>query len=154
MASRERGEKKCHAITTPSQFRFVQEDFYFRSRYQSYPNHFFLSSFFFFFSTREFVIPFLRAIFWTQKKKRKKKKSGKFTSFNPQWINTSIQPLSYPMNIYERHAKFDEIYLTFYKRFPLTMTMIKGWPISTFDGARVNGMIACIGGNCVQLAGS
>lgn len=153
MASRERGEKKCHAITTPSQFRFVQEDFYFRSRYQSYPNHFFLSSFFFFFLDSR-ICNSVPSCNFLDPKKRKKKKSGKFTSFNPQWINTSIQPLSYPMNIYERHAKFDEIYLTFYKRFPLTMTMIKGWPISTFDGARVNGMIACIGGNCVQLAGS
>lgn len=58
------------------------------------------------------------------------------------------------MNIYERHGKFDEIYLTFYKRFPLTMTMIKGWPISTeFDGACVNGIIALYITIIVQLAG-
>lgn len=84
-------------------------------------------------SQLEFLI---RSFFSTRVKKRKKASSH---PVNKHEYSTYI-----PMNIYERHAKFDEIYLTFYKRFPLTMTMIKGWPISTFDGACVNGMIARI----------
>lgn len=62
----------------------------------------FLSVFFFFFFLDSRICNSVPSCNFLDPKKRKKKKSGKFTSFNPQWINTSIQPLSYPMNIYER----------------------------------------------------
>lgn len=94
-------------------------------------------------SRLEFLI---RSFFSESKNKKKEKRKASSTSlFHP--VNKHEYSTYIPMNIYERHAKFDEIYLTFYKRFPLTMTMIKGWPICTFDGACVDGMIARISYN-------
>lgn len=54
----------------------------------------FLSVFFFFFFFLDSrICNSVPSCNFLDPKKRKKKKSGKFTSFHPQWINTSIQPI-------------------------------------------------------------
>lgn len=150
MALRERGREKEGVTPTTSPLsspfpHFSSKDIYFDgpllSQYSCLLS--ILSQFSRLLSRLEFLI---RSFFSESKNKKKEKRKASSTSlFHP--VNKHEYSTYIPMNIYERHAKFDEIYLTFYKRFPLTMTMIKGWPICTFDGACVDGMIARISYN-------